>query len=221
MLLRLKSCLLNLLLFAALLSSLGASAQVERFVEGVHYSALPDLAYARTLDETAGKVDVMEIFWYGCGHCYAFDPLLESWADAQAASINFSRSPLMVWSAVNKQHARLFFAAQQLDKINELHSIIFTEIQERRNPLADEQTAAALFAGHGVLPADFANAYNSFAVDTLLRKAETMQKEIRIPSVPVMIVSGKYRVEVNDAVTSHEAMLEVVEFLVSKEKTAS
>jgi thiol:disulfide interchange protein DsbA len=190
-------------------------------VEGVHYSTLPDIAYAKTLDSTTGKVDVVEVFWYGCPHCYAFDPVLESWVEKQAANINFSRSPLMVWSEINKPQARLYFAAQQLGKLEELHSVIFDEVQQHRNPLADEQSAAELFASHGVTAADFAAAYNSFAMDTSLRKAETMQKEIRIPAVPVIIISGKYMVEGNEAVPSHEAMLQVVEFLIAKEKAAS
>jgi protein dithiol oxidoreductase (disulfide-forming) len=193
--------------------SLGVNAQVERFVEGVHYTTLPDIAYAKTLDNTTGKVDVVEVFWYGCPHCYEVDPVLESWVDKQAANIDFGRSPLMVWSEINKPHARLYFTALQLGKLEELHSVMFDEIQQRRNPLADEKSAAELFINHGVTAADFTAAYNSFAVDTLLRKAETMQKEIGIPAVPLIIVNGKYMVE--------GAMLEVVEFLIAKEKAAS
>jgi protein dithiol oxidoreductase (disulfide-forming) len=216
-----KNYLRQLLVLTVLFFSLAAQAQVDHYVEGVHYTVLPALTYAKTLDNTDNKIDVMEVFWYGCSHCYAFDPLLESWAEAQAANINFSRSPLMVWSEMNKQHARLFFAMQQLGKGHELHSIIFDEVQQRRNPLADEKTGTTLFASHGVSPADFASAYNSFAVDTLLRKAETMQKEMRVPSVPILIVNGKYMVEGNDAVPAHEDMLKVVEFLIAKEKSAS
>jgi thiol:disulfide interchange protein DsbA len=152
--------------------SFNVHAQVERFVEGVHYTTLPDIAYAKTLDGTNGKVDVMEVFWYGCQHCYAFDPVLASWTERQATNIEFSRSPLLVWSESNKPHARLYFAAQQLGKLEELHSVIFNEVQERRNPLTDEKIAAELFARHGVAPADFAAAYNSFTVDTALRKAQ-------------------------------------------------
>jgi thiol:disulfide interchange protein DsbA len=215
-----KNYLRQLLVLTALFFSLAAQAQVERYVEGVHYTTLPALAYTKTLDKTDNKVDVMEVFWYGCAFCYAFDPVLEGWAEAQAANINFSRSPLMVWSEMNQQHARLFFAMQQLGKGEELHSIIFDEVQQRRNLLADETTGAALFASHGVVPADFASAYNSFAVDTLLRKAKAMQEEILISSVPLLIVNGKYMVEGNNAVPSHEDMLKVVEFLVGKEKSA-
>lgn len=211
----------QLLVLLYLTFSLAANAQVARFVEDVHYTVLPDIAYAKSLDHTTGKIDVMEVFWYGCPHCYAFDPLLESWAAKQAANISFSRSPLMVWSEINKSHARLYFAAKQLGKLEELHSVIFTEVQKNRNPLADEKSAAELFARHGISPADFAAAYNSFPVDTQLRKAESLQKEIRIPAVPVMIVNGKYLVGNNDGVRTQQEILQVVEFLVAKEKQQS
>ncbi|MES2623865.1 MAG: thiol:disulfide interchange protein DsbA/DsbL [Pseudomonadota bacterium] len=216
-----KNSLRSLLVVVYVLLSAGVYAQVERFVEGVHYTTLPASTYAKGLNTTDDKVDVTEVFWYGCPHCYAFDPLLESWADEQAANISFTRTPLMVWSAMNKQHARLFYAVQQLGKTDTLHSIIFDEVQKNRKPLADESTAAELVANYGVAATDFTSAYNSFTVDTLLRKAEAMQKEIPIPSVPVLIVNGKYMVEGNEAVPGHEDMLEVVEFLVLKEKAAS
>ena len=210
-----KNFLRQMLVIIALLASLGAHAQVERFVEGVHYSVLPDVI---AMDEASTKAEVMEVFWFGCPHCYEFDPMLTSWADAQAANINFSRSPLIVWSAAAKQPERLFFTMQQLGKAEDLHSRIFDEVQLKRNPLTDEKSASELFAANGVTAADFKSAYTSFAVDTQLRKHEAMQKKIGVPSVPLLIVNGKYMVQGNSAVASQQAMIDVVEFLIGKDK---
>lgn len=214
----------RVLLTAALLFCQGAHAQVERFVEGVHYTRLPDNSHARELavqiNQLPGKTEVLEIFWYGCASCNAFDPLLNAWADAQPETIDLQRSP-MIWNAQTKQHARLFFAVHNLDLAERLHSEIFAEIHERNNYLLEDRDIGALLQGQGIPAAAATTALTSFALDSQLRKAEALNRELRIPAVPALVVAGKYRVNSGAAVPSHQHMLDVASFLVGKERAAA
>jgi thiol:disulfide interchange protein DsbA len=213
------TCLYRTLLLTLLVSG-AAQAQVERFIEGEHYQRLGDEALATAPERNADKVAVLEVFWYGCNHCYAFDPMLNAWVEEQGGNISFSRSP-MIWNAVTKQHARLFFAAQALGVQQDLHGRIFDEIHLRRNMLADAAAMTDFFAANGVSRNDFAAALSSFGTDSLLRKTESLQRDMRVPSVPALVVNGRWLVHVTDKVPSHAAMLEVVEFLVAKEQAAA
>jgi thiol:disulfide interchange protein DsbA len=212
----------KLALFLVLVATLcnGSQAQVERFVEGVHYTRVPDSALAGEAAAVSGKTSVMEVFWYGCNHCYAFDPLLNTWAATQADRVSLSRSP-MIWNALTKQHARLFYTAAELGLGERLHARIFAEIHERGNYLNDAETSAALFASAGTSAAEFARSFGSFAVDAQLRKAEALNRALRIPGVPALIVGGKYLINANAAVPQHQDMLDVASFLVQKEQAAA
>src|SRR5688572_29796714 len=93
----------------------------ERYIEGVHYTRLPDAsAQSATTD---GAPAVIEVFWYGCPSCYAFDPLLNSWVERKGASIAFERLP-MIWDANTKEHGRLFFATRMLGLHEHMHGRI-------------------------------------------------------------------------------------------------
>jgi thiol:disulfide interchange protein DsbA len=195
-----------------LLLAANANAQVERFVEGVHYARLPDLAAAMDLDTTATEKSVLEVFWYGCNHCYAFDPMLNAWVADKAGAISFARTP-MIWDANTKQHARLFHTTQALGLHEQMHARIFDEIHKERNFLLDAASAGELFAEFGVDEATFTASFNSFGVDAELRKAETRQREMFIPSVPALIINGTWLINSNTNVLTHQAMLDVADFL--------
>src|SRR5690606_33054658 len=119
--------------------------QVERYVEGVHYTRLSDTSYLKTLDSSSPASDVLEVFWYGCGSCNAFEPLLNHWVTAHEDTVNFTRSP-MIWNDITEQHARVFFTAQELGVLEQLHEYIFAAIHQQHNTLKDENATAKLFA---------------------------------------------------------------------------
>jgi protein dithiol oxidoreductase (disulfide-forming) len=179
-----------------------ASAQVERFVEGVHYKRLADVSAAYDLGATAAGKSVLEVFWYGCGHCYAFDPLLDDWVADKGTSIAFARTP-MIWDETTQQHARLFHTAQALGLQQEMHARIFDEIHQKRNFLLDAAGIGALFADFGIAEEEFTKAFGSFGVDTAVRKAEARQRTIFIPSVPALIINGTYLINTTPQVPSH------------------
>lgn len=206
--------LLAVLVLAPLAFS--ALAQPARYVEGTHYIVLPTAV--RTADPA--KIEVVEVFWYGCSHCFRFEPLIENWEASIPADVNFVRFPGM-WNDLMKIHAQAFFAAEALGKLEELHSPMFEAINVQGNRLQNEQQLSALFTQHGVTAEEFSTAFNSFAVRTKVNQAEAKMREYQVRSTPNMIVNGKYLISTGEAVPTQQEMLEVVNFLVNMERSSS
>jgi thiol:disulfide interchange protein DsbA len=184
-----------------------------RFKEGTHYQRL-----ATTQPTTAvpGHIEVAEVFWYGCSHCYALDPLLESWRTRQKpAYVDFVRIPAM-WNETLKAHARLFYTAQVLGKLDELHTAMFRAVQLEGNPLTTEEKAAFFFHAHGVSDNDFHQSYNSASVQTLLNQADQLNRRYRIQSVPMLIVNGRYLTDIGMA-GGQEQLMALVNELAARE----
>jgi len=166
-----------------------------RFKEGTHYQKIVP---AQPTNVAPGKVEVAEVFWYGCGHCYSLDPALEAWRKKAPSYIEFVRIPAM-WNDTLRMHARLFYTAEALGKLEELHSAIFREIHVNGNYLNTVDKIAAFFKQHGVSPEDFHKTFSSFAVESKLQRADLLNRRYRIDSVPRMIVHGKYSTDVSSA----------------------
>lgn len=192
-----------------------ASAQVEKYLNGTHYRLVPGVPAVPQWQGSADKPNVTEIFWYGCPHCYEFDAVLAAWVASHGDTINFSRSP-MIWTPISRQHARIYFVAQSLGLGSQLHKPIFDAIQLQHNNLVNEGAAQLFFAGNGVAADRFAVAWHSTAIDETMRTYEDAMKALHVPSVPALLVNGKYLVYVRETVPSHAAMLEVAEFLLHK-----
>jgi thiol:disulfide interchange protein DsbA len=191
-------------------------AQPEKYVAGTHYTVLP--TQVKTNDPS--KIEVVEVFWYGCSHCFRFEPVLENWEASIASDVDFVRFPGM-WNDLMKVHAQAFFTAESLGKMKELHTPIFNAINVQGNRLQNEQQLSALFAQYGVTPEDFSKAFSSFSVRTKVNQAEAKMREYQVRSTPNMIVNGKYLIATGEAVRTQEEMLEVVNFLVNKERSSS
>jgi thiol:disulfide interchange protein DsbA len=164
------------------------------------------------------KVEVIEFFWYGCPHCYDFEPIIESWAKKLPANVDFIRIPA-AFSDLWAKHAKAFYVAQALGVIDQVHADFFDAVQNKRQKLETEEQLAAFFTAHGVKEADFREAYNSFLVDTKVRQAAVTPARYGVTGVPVLIVNGKYKVDGKSA-GSHEKMIEVTNRLIKKEAAA-
>lgn len=172
------------------------SATSAKFKEGTHYEKLVP---AQPTSVGPGKVEVVEVFWYGCGHCYALDPAIESWKGKnKPANVEFVRVPAM-WNDTLRMHARLFYTAEMLGKLDELHTPIFREIHNKGNGLNTVEKITAFFREHGVSTDEFQKAFSSFAVENKLQRADVLNRRYRIDSVPAMIVNGKYKTDVAGA----------------------
>lgn len=203
------------LLMSALLVPVVVQAEEEaRWKAGKHYQVLP--YPVRTRDPN--KVEVVELFWYGCPHCYSFNPLVLHWEEKLPEDVDFWLSPAVFgrnWQA----HAQAFYTAEALGMGKQMHQPLFDAIVRDRKRLDTEDSLAKFFAQYGVQEADFRGAFNSFSVKTKVDQAIARGKNYRATGVPALIVNGKYRISATDAGGQRE-MLEVADFLIAKERAA-
>lgn len=180
---------------------------------GVNYT---QLVPAQPTNVPAGQVEVLEFFWYACPHCYALDPLVESWKKSKPAYVSFSRVPVM-WNEGHRGLARLYYTLESMGKLNDLHSAVFKEIHVKNDPLVDlsndeaqtERIQTAFVQTLGIAPDAFKSAYHSFAVETALQRADQLTQRYRITGVPTFVVNGKYVADVASA-QGEERLLSLV-----------
>ena len=166
----------------------------------------------------ADKVEVIEFFWYGCPHCYSFEPLLSKWVKSQPANVEFIRQPA-VFNDTWGKHAKAYFTAEALGVVDKVHADIFDTVQNKKEKLETEEQLAKFFVAHGVDETQFHEAYNSFLVDSKMRQATAIAARYGITGVPAVVVNGKYLVNANLA-GSHEKMIEVMDKLIKQESAA-
>jgi thiol:disulfide interchange protein DsbA len=143
--------------------------------------------------------------------------LLTAWEEAQGDDVEVVRFPAL-WNNLMKIHAQVYYTAEAMDKVDVLHEPVFNAINLQGNRLQNERQIAALFAEYGISQDEFESAFNSFSVRTKVNQAEKRMQDYQIRSTPNMIVNGKYLVTTGQNVPTQEEMLEVVEFLVEKER---
>ena len=161
------------------------------------------------------KVEVIEFFWYGCPHCYSFEPLLNKWLETKPDNVQFIRQPA-IFSSLWGKHAKAYFTAEALGVVEKTHTDFFNAIQNLKKKLQTEDQLAAFFAAHGVDEKEFREVYNSFLVDTKMRQAKQIISQYGITGVPAIIVNGKYKVTARLA-GSHEKMITVINTLIAQE----
>jgi thiol:disulfide interchange protein DsbA len=164
------------------------------------------------------KIEVIEFFWYGCPHCYHFEPFVKAWLKNKPANVEFIRQPA-IFNARWGAHAKAFFTAQTLGALDKMHDDFYDAIQNKKMALESEDDLAKFFADHGVKEADFHKAYQSFSVDAKMRQAEGMALRYGVDGTPAIVVNGKYRVGAAQS-KSFEKMIETTEALVKRESAA-
>lgn len=204
--------LVHAFLFALCLFPLATQAADPLYIEGTHYERLSEPV--RTVDPS--RIEVVELFWYGCSHCYHFEPLLAKWRPGLAADVDFHRSPAM-WNKLMAVHAQAFYAAEILGVLEKMNQPLFDALNVQRKRLETEDEIAEIFTANGVADADFRKAFNSFGVQSKVKQADARQRSYKTTGTPEIIVNGKYRVSARLA-GSPEGILKVVDFLVAKER---
>ena len=195
-------------------SACAEDAAVEaKYQAGTHYEVLPNPA--RTLDPN--KIEVMEVFWYGCSHCYAIEPLLAKWKETIADDVIFAKTPA-VWRDFMRLHANVYYTAEAFNLPREFHNEIFALLAASPK-LADEDRFAEVFAKYGVNKEDFSKKVNAFGIMSKVSQGEKRtRKNYLIQGTPEMVVNGKYRISARMA-GSQAGMLDVVNYLVELERT--
>ena len=184
------------------MAALPAVAQLPggRWKPGVNYEPLVP---GQPTSVEPGKVEVIEVFWLGCPHCYALEPFVKNWLKSKPSFIEFTRVPV-IWGPTQRAHAKLFYTLKALGR-PDLIDKAFDTIQQQRIPLIGGSDAETLqieqawAAQNGVKAADFANAYNSFSASSDLARAEELTQRYRVQDVPFIVVNGKYTTDVQKA----------------------
>jgi thiol:disulfide interchange protein DsbA len=200
-------------LAAGVLLLAGASfAHALDIQQGVHYKLLTP---AQPTNVAPGKVEVVEVFWYACGHCYLLEPKLEAWErKGRPANAQLVRLPA-TWNNVVKTHARVFYTMELLGR-QDLNPEIWREINVKRNMMTTPEAIEAFFTSRGVSKADFNKAFAGFAVDSKLMKAEDLNRRYKITGTPTVIVNGKYVTDIGMA-GGEEQLFQVINALVARE----
>lgn len=194
------------------------AAQDWRFTEGQHYNRMVP---SQPTMGGADKIEVAEFFWYGCPHCFSFEPTINAWAEGIPANVRFVRIPV-VWNAVHEVHARIFFTQDVLARNGVLsdgeafHNAVFQEVQQRGNRLTNEDSARRLFERYGVGADAFDRTWKSFEVDQKMRVAQDLGRRYSIQSVPAIVVNGKFRTG-GAAAGGYDVVTDVIDELIARE----
>ena len=170
------------------------------------------------LTETGDRIEVVDVFWYGCPHCYTFLPQMEAYDKIKPDYVEVRRLPAVFresWIA----HARAYYTSMLLGVTHRTHRALFEEIHDHRNPTDHKEALIAFFERHGVGRTEFEQTYDSFAVESLVRKSVLMQQRYGVTGTPSVIVNGKYRITGRLA-GSYANVIAVVAALVDREYRA-
>lgn len=165
----------------------------------------------------AGKIVVQEIFWYGCPHCYHFEPELEKWAAKQSKDVVVESIPATM-NGASMRHATIYYAAKELGILDKVHMAVFESVQNGKMLLKDDDVAALFAEKAGVSKEDTVKALKSFGVKSQVNSAHAMMLAYRLMGVPAMVVNGQYVISPDQA-GSLENMLHVADQLIGEQQT--
>jgi protein dithiol oxidoreductase (disulfide-forming) len=205
--------LIRTLLFSVGLAVLGVAqaAPSSAPVAGKDYTVLPS---QQPVDVPAGKIEVIEFMWYGCPHCNEFDPYIEAWRSKQGPDVVFKRVPVAFRDDFIP-HSKMLLALDVLGLTDKLTPLIFREIHVNKDYLLTPEAQADFLAKQGVDKKKYLDAYNSFSVQSNLKRVQQMVSDYKIDGVPTVAVQGKY--ETGPAATnSLEGTVQVIDYLVGQ-----
>ena len=160
------------------------------------------------LVENDARHEVVELFWYGCSHCYDFEPHIKKWKREKSEDVNFLRVPA-IFNARWEQHARAYYALELMGKLEQGHELLFSGIHEQSRGLNDLDSMARFLAANNIDEAKFRESFASFAVETKINRAKQLVRQYQITGVPAMVVDGKYKTSASEA-GGYEQLIEVV-----------
>ena len=193
-----------------------AAKSESKFVAGAQYQVLEPAQ--PTVGEQHGKVEVAEVFMFGCPHCAAFEPLLQNWLKSAPSYVSFVRVPA-VWNSLAELHARAYYTAEALGKTAEIDGPFFNEIHVKHNMLDSVDKLATFFANFGVDDKTFRTKFSSFEIDAKVSRATDLVKRYKVPGTPAIVIDGKYLT--NGAMAgTYEMWFEIIDDLAKQEHAA-
>jgi len=181
------------------------------YSEGTQYNKL---ANSQSTD-SGDKIEVVEFFWYGCPHCFRFEPTISKWIKNKPTNVNFIRVPAPVnpsWVP----HTKTYYALEMMGKGEQYHEVLFKAMHVEKKKLRDLSSLTKFLVSKGVDEKAFIDAVNSFAVEMRVRKAMQMTKNYKLNGVPMLAVNGKYTISAQQA-GGYDGMINVANYLINKE----
>jgi len=182
------------------------------YTEGVEYKKL---AIPQATD-SGDKIEVQEFFWYGCPHCYHFEPYINAWKKTKPANVEFVRVPA-VFRPDWEIQARAYYALSNMGIIEDLHGKIFDAIHKDKQHLNKKEELTDFLVKNGVDRKKFEEEYSSFAVDSMVRKAKKKIKDYQIQGVPSVSVNGKYLTSGSMSGGSYDNLIKILDYLIKQE----
>ncbi len=199
------------LFLSIILLSFSSAIFAETFTEGKHYIAL-DKPVKTTV---ADKVEVRELFWYYCPHCFNVEPVLSNWVKKLPNNTTFIRQPA-VFSDRWINGAIFYYVLEQLDEVDRLHSQLFEAIHLQKRAFIDQEDFVEWLVEHGI-DNDVANsAFKSFSVRIKVNKSKLNTVKYHTSGVPALVINGKYWTDASHAGGELE-MFKVADYLIAKE----
>ena len=168
------------------------------------------------VEAPAGKVEVIEFFWYACPHCFAFEPALTAWLKQLPKDVAFKRVPVVFQDSFVPPQ-KLYYALEAMGQLEAMHSKVFNAIHVERQKLDKDALVIEWAAKQGLDKAKFSETYGSFSVATKVRKAAQLQEAYQVAGVPAMGVAGQFYTDGTQA-QSMERGLTVVDYLVAQQR---
>lgn len=197
-----------ILSFLLMIASFQLSAA--EFKDGVHYDTITPQK-----TDTGDKIEVLEFFWYGCPHCYTFEPYISAWKKNMPDNVEFVRVPAIFRPDWEIQ-ARAYYALSSMGKIEDVHLKIFEAIHKNKQRLFTKDQLTAFLVKQGIDREEFLKQYDSFAVDGMVRKAKKKMTGYRITGVPTVAINGKYTTSGSKA-GSYENVIKIMDQLIAGE----
>lgn len=198
------------------------AADTPHYAEGQFYTRIDNAS----TPEDPSRVRVQEFFWYGCPHCFHFDPLLNAWIKKLPADVVFEHVPDNLGHALGKLHEQAFYTATVLGIEHKIHTPLFRAIHVEHQQLRSKDALRDFFVRvGGISRSQFDNAWGGFQVDRDMRRADHLAKQDRILAVPTLVVAGQYKLEgglpgyaaMGGSESSHfHKMLKVADYLIDK-----
>jgi len=188
--------------------------QAATFEEGANYKRIIP---AQPTEAPKGKIEVVELFWYGCPHCYRFQPYMERWAKQLPADVEYRRMPAILaphWELL----AKAFYTAEALGVTQHIHRPLFDAIHAEKRRMDSPGRIEQFFIEQGVSKDDFEKTFNSFWVDAKVRNAKEMSRRYHAEATPSVVINGKYILNPDNSQGNFNTMIRIMNFLIDKER---
>ena len=162
------------------------------------------------------KIEVAEIFWYGCSHCFSFEPHVKSWLETMPDDVAFRLVPGVLnsrWAI----HARGYFAAEKMGALEQFHTPLFNALHVKRRNIFTRDALLDFAKEVGIDKKEFTRHYDSNETEVKMKQAFLMARDAKITGVPAVIVNGRYLISASSA-GSYEGMIKTINDLIREER---